>query len=221
MNDDPTMKESQRRFFEDLPDPLEAIRRADPLEAIRRSESQNDSTDPKDPWEIGLLGGFIFSLGYKFGVAGVSRSAFSPNLLAHSPIDPYLGDFLGKSDFRGFLVEFKRDWGERRTEQKKEKFKILYTIERCYETAKCHFLGYGYETSTGKFDLKFGNYLELVHAENEGDVKCYCLDEFLEGIVEERIGANFQQFSAYLENVIERLKMHFNTSSNAKERSQS
>jgi hypothetical protein len=61
-----TMNESQRRFLRDL-------RRsgADP------TSDMNDSTDPKDPWEIGLLGGFIFSLGYTFGVAGVAAAIAS------------------------------------------------------------------------------------------------------------------------------------------------
>jgi hypothetical protein len=69
----------------------------------------NVSSVPKDPWENTLLGGFIFSLGYKFGLSRLPRSAFSPNMLGHTPIDPYLGDILGKSNFRGFLVEFKRN----------------------------------------------------------------------------------------------------------------
>jgi hypothetical protein len=165
-------------------------------------------------WPLGWL--YFFSRVHIWGCWCVAKRVFAKSARARGPIDPYLGDFLGKSDFRGFLVEFKRDWGERRTEQEKDKFKILYSIERSYEAAKCHFLGYGYETSTGKFDLKFGKYLNLVLAKNESDVECYCLDEFLQRILEDRIGGNSEEFSNYLGNVIERLKMHFNTGSNAK-----
>jgi hypothetical protein len=171
---------------------------------------------PKDPWENILLGGFVFSLGHKFGAAGLSRDAFSPNMLAHTPIDPYLGDFLGKSDFRGFLVEFKRNWAERRSEQKKEKFQFIYGMAGPAETLNCHFLGYGYKTATGNYDLKFGNYFRVIGQTSESDVRCCCLDEFLQGIVEDRIGANSHGFIMYLEDLIERLRIYCASGTNAK-----
>ena len=165
----------------------------------------SDRTVAKDPWENILLGGFIFSLGYRFGAAGQPRGVFSPNMLAHTPIDPYLGDFLGKSDFRGFLVEFKRNWGERLTEQDKKKFLLIDGMGRRAETLKCHFMGYGYKTATGKSDLKFGDYFKLALATNESDVKCYCMDKFLREIVQGRIGANSDEFRFYLGELIRRL----------------
>lgn len=175
----------------------------------------SDSTVAKDPWENILLGGFIFSLGYRFGAAGQPLSVLWPNMLAHTPIDPYLGDFLGKSEFRGFLVEFKRNWGERLTEEDKEKLGTISKIAPFSKTVDCHFMGYGYKTSIDKCDLKFGNYFDLAFAKTELDMQCYCLDDFLQGIVDDRIGAHSEQFREYLGKLVELLREQFNSGSAA------
>jgi hypothetical protein len=79
----------------------------------------------RSPYENVLTGAFILALGHRLGATGKLADEVFANLFQQTPMDQFLADLMTENDFRGFLLEFKRDWSERLAEAKKEKFKII------------------------------------------------------------------------------------------------
>jgi hypothetical protein len=158
----------------------------------------------RPPYESVLLGGFILALGHRMGTTGQLPDAFCASLFQQSPMDPVLGDVMAASEFGGFLLEFKRSWKERSQETEKRKFGIINDNPELRQRAEnCHLLGYGVDgTSTSHCDIKFGSYIELVRAQEEKEVKqLWSLSEFLQGIVEHRIGGSAEELKTYLNDL--------------------
>jgi hypothetical protein len=131
----------------------------------------------KGPYENVLLGAFIFRLGYIMGESSkLKNTTFAANLFQQTPLDAVFSDFIGTSEARGFLLEFKKSWEDRVSEREKDKYKLLREKPTLVAQAeKCHLLGYGKDIKdsqvSGNIDIVFGTYLEVVSAKSEEELK--------------------------------------------------
>jgi hypothetical protein len=172
-------------------------------------ERPQERPQERPPYENVLLGGFILALGHRMGTTGQLPDAFCASLFQQTPMDPVLGDVMAASKFGGFLLKFKRNWKARSQEADKRKFGIINDNPELRQRAKnCHLLGYGVDgTSTSPCDIKFGSYIELVRAQEEKEVKqLWSLSEFLQGIVEHRIGGSAEELETYLNDLFSAIK---------------
>jgi hypothetical protein len=176
----------------------------------------------KGPYENVLLGAFIFRLGYKMGESGkLQNTPFAANLFQQTPLDTAFSDFMCASKAKGFLLEFKKNWEGRVSERVKEKYKLLQEQPTLIaQGEKCHLLGYGkdieHSQGRGDIDILFGNYLEIVSAEREEELKVWSMNYFLQEIIDERIGANSEEFRDYISNFLKHLEQRHRANTSSK-----
>jgi hypothetical protein len=88
------------------------------------------------------------------------------------------------------------------------------------QAEKCHLLGYGKDIESsqgqGDIDILFGNYLEIVSAETEEKVKICSLSNFLQEIIDEKIGANCEEFIDYIRNFLMHLERRHRANTSSK-----
>jgi hypothetical protein len=166
----------------------------------------------KGPYENVLLGAFIFRLGYKMGDSDkLKNTPFAANLFQQTPLDAVFSDFMCSTRAKGFLLEFKKNWEGRVLERRKDKYKLLQEQPTLGAQAeKCHLLGYGKDIEQGQeqgdIDILFGSYLEIVSAESEEETKVWSLSNFLQEIIDEKIGAHCEEFRDYINNCLKHLE---------------
>jgi hypothetical protein len=176
----------------------------------------------KGPYENVLLGAFIFRLGYKMGESGkLENTPFAANLFQQTPLDTVFSDFMCASGAKGFLLEFKKNWEGRVSERRKDKYKLLQEQPTLGAQAeKCHLLGYGKDIESsqgqGDIDILFGNYCEIVSAESEEKVKIRSMSNFLQEIIDEKIGANSEEFRDYISNFLMHLDRRHKANTSSK-----
>ena len=200
------------------------------LEALSQSYSPvPDVTHEKEkfPYENVLAGNFIFALGQTLGAAAEKRAAadkgadaLSVNYVQQTRMDTFSSDLMATSKHRGFLLEFKKNWDERKTERGKPKFEIIKHDEQLVELAKkCHLLGYAdaAEKNTEPLQLRFGIYTEIVDAEKPNRVKVWDFPCFLKAVVDHQIGGSYEEFKAYLNRLFRAFTEYFERQANTEE----
>ncbi len=153
------------------------------------------------------IGDFLVSLGYHLGQKGYS-CPFSINLFQQTPDDKTIGDLFGGIDQKYFIIEFKRDGKNRKTElEKASRKKFINELEhRQTELKKTslqgHFLCYPEDTQEeNRKEIKFcfTSYISLV-PQLSHTAKKYHMADFISNLfIHESLGVNYDQIKPYLQ----------------------